>query len=30
MDFKKPDLTGLSVFGMTKRNRKWHGKRMEF
>ncbi|MGJ8745994.1 hypothetical protein [Polaribacter sp.] len=30
MDFNKPDLTGLSVFGMAKRNGEWHGKRMEF
>jgi hypothetical protein len=30
MDFNNPDLTGLSVFGMAKREGVWHGKRMEF
>lgn len=29
-DFKKPALTGMSAFGMAKRNGQWRGKRMVF
>ncbi|WP_456420884.1 hypothetical protein [Lutibacter sp.] len=29
-DFNNPSLTGMSAFGMAKRNGQWHGKRMVF
>ncbi len=29
-DFNNPSLTGMSAFGMAKRNGQWYGKRMVF